>query len=71
MIGRRLSRLFVGLLMGTKIGIQAEFISTHLNAIADDISRWKDEHDGDFDYAKLKETYPLAVNSSHQLPFLR
>ena len=42
--------------MGTKIGIQAEWISTHLNVIADDISRLKDENNGDFDYAKLKET---------------
>jgi hypothetical protein len=46
MIGRRLGRLFVGLLMGTKIGIQAEWISTHLNVIADDISRLKNENGG-------------------------
>ena len=59
MIGRRLGCLFVGLLMGAKIGIQAEWISTHLNVIADDISRLKNENDGDFDYGKLKEIYPI------------
>jgi hypothetical protein len=63
LIGRRLGRLFVGLLMGTKLGIQAEWISTHLNFIADDLSRLKNEDEnGDFDYAKLKLTYPMLKN---------
>ena len=44
--------LFVGLLMGTKIGIQAELVSIHLNVIAGDISRLKDENNKDFDYKK-------------------
>ena len=39
MIGRRYSCFFVGLLLGTKIGIQVEWISTHLNFIADEIWR--------------------------------
>ena len=60
-VGRQLGRLFVGLLMGTKIGIQAEWISTHLNVISDDISRMKDENNGDFDCAKLKEIYPIRI----------
>jgi len=60
LIGRRLGRLFVGMLMGTKIGVQAEWISTHLNFIADDISRLQDENeDGDFDYSQLIKTYPI------------
>ena len=59
LIGRRLARFFIGLLMGTKIGIQAEWLSTHANFIADDISRLKDANgNGDFDYAALKMTYP-------------
>ena len=60
LIGRRLGRIFVGLIMGTKIGIQCEWILTYLNYIADDISRLKelDEH-GEFDYAELKKTYPI------------
>ena len=45
--------------MGTKIGIQAKWLSTHANFIADDISRLKDaDGNGDFDYAALKITYP-------------
>ena len=60
-IGQQVGCLCIGLLMGTNIDIQAEWISTHLNVIADDISRLKDENDGDFDYAKLKETYPILI----------
>jgi len=60
LIGRRLARLFVGMLMGTKIGVQAEWISTHLNFIADDISRiQKESVDGNFNYAQLTQTYPV------------
>ena len=59
LIGRRLARFFIGLLMGTNIGIQAEWLSTHANFIADDISRLKDmDGDGIFDYSALKITYP-------------
>ena len=75
MIGRRLGRLFVGLLMSTKIGVQAEWISTHLNFIADNISRLKKESvDGDFNYAELKKLTQflhLVNNSRHQISFLR
>ena len=46
-------------MMGANIGIQAEWISTHLNGIVDDISRLKTENNGDFDYAKLNEIYPI------------
>ena len=60
MIGRRLGRLFVGLLMSTKIGVQAEWISIHLNFIADNISCLKKENvDGDFNHAELKQSYPV------------
>ena len=46
--------------MNTKIGIQADWISTHLNFIADDISRLKQKDvDGNFDYKKLCLTYPI------------
>jgi hypothetical protein len=58
LIGRRLARFFVGLLMGTNIAIQAEWLSTHENFIADDISRLKDKNgNGEFDYEQLKNTY--------------
>ena len=60
MIGRRLARLFVALLMMKKIGIQAEWISTKLNVILDDISWLKKENkDGDFNYTNLNLTYPM------------
>ena len=60
MIGRRRGRLLAGLLMRTKIGVQVEWISTYLIFIADDISHLKKESaEGDFDYRKLKESYPI------------
>ena len=47
--------------MGTKIGVQAEWLSTHLNFIADDISRLKKSNEnGDYDYANLKKVLPSA-----------
>ena len=62
MTGRWLGRLFVGLLMSTQIGVQAEWISTHLNFIADDMSRLKKESvDCDFNYAELKQTYQILA----------
>lgn len=61
MIGQQLSCLFVGLLMGKNIGIQAEWISTNLNVIANDISRFKDKNDEDFDYENLRETYTSCI----------
>ena len=58
LIGRRLAQFVVGLLMGTNIAIQAEWLSTHENFIADDISRLKDKNgNGEFDYEQLKNTY--------------
>ena len=63
LIGRRLARLFVGLIMSTNIGIQAEWISTHLNYIADDISRInKSPTEDDFDFSTLQLTYPILNN---------
>ena len=59
LIGRCLARFFIGLLMGTNIGIQAEWLSTHANFIADDISLLKEKDgDGNVDYSALKITYP-------------
>ena len=60
MSGCRLGRLFIGLFMGTKIGIQAEWNSTYLNFIADGILCLKKGNaNGDFGYAKLKQYYPI------------
>ena len=58
LIGRRLARFFVDLLMGTNIDIQAEWLSTHKTFFADDISCLKDKNgNGDFDYKQLKNSY--------------
>ena len=51
--GRALGRLFCGFLMSTKIGIQAQWLSTHKNTIADAISRLKKEGGGEYDYERL------------------
>ena len=46
--------------MGTKNGVQAEWILMYLNFIVDDISRLKTEsEDGEFDSEDLKITYPI------------
>ncbi len=63
LIDRRLGRLFVSLLMSTKIGIQAEWIATKDNFIADEILRLrKASKDYEHHYAKLKETYPMLAS---------
>lgn len=62
MIGRELGKLFIGLLMGTKLGIQAEWLSTDHNVVSDDISRIKKDGDGNFDYSQLFTTHPSLKN---------
>ena len=48
--------------MSTKIGVQAEWISTSDNFIVDDLLRLKKEDKkGEFDYAQLKRTYPMLA----------
>ena len=62
LIGRRLALVFVGLLMKSNLGIQAEWISTTVNVIADDISRLKKHSpDSSFDYSTLRKKYPLQL----------
>lgn len=58
MAGRALGRIFVGMLMSTKLGIQANWISTHMNKIADEISRVHGK-DGEYDYSQLLTDYPV------------
>ena len=57
MIGRNLAKIVIGLLMSTNLGIQAEWLSTKLNVIADDISRLEDA-DGNYDYSQLIVDHP-------------
>ena len=71
LIGRALGRFFCGMLMGSKLGIHTEWLPTHLNVVADDISRLKHSVDR-VDYSQLFETHP-ALRSCRQFqpsPFL-
>jgi hypothetical protein len=62
LIGRKLALVFVGLLMNSNVGIQAEWISTTANVIADDISRLKKySPNSSFDYSTLRDKYPLQL----------
>ena len=47
--------------MGMKLGIQGEWLPTHLNVIADNISRLEDEN-GNYDYLRLIIGHPSLAN---------
>lgn len=57
LIGRALGRLFMGLLLSTDIGIQAEWLSTTDNKLADLISRFTGQNI-DYDFSRLIVDYP-------------
>ena len=64
-IGRRLARFFCSLLINSPLGINAQYIHTEENVIADAISRYKKQMlDQDpnsppsFDYSSLKQNFP-------------
>jgi len=50
--------------MGTQLGIQAEWLPSKLNKIADDISRLSDD-DGEYDYSQLLVDHP-SLNKCRQ-----
>ena len=60
-IGRALARFFCGLLIGSRVGINAKWISTLHNKIADDVSRLKATNPSNttlhYDFAKLKQDH--------------
>jgi hypothetical protein len=61
-IGRAQNRFFWGLLTGSDIGINAKWISTKANKIADEISRVKKSKHSNhsstcYDFSKLKQEY--------------
>jgi hypothetical protein len=61
-IGRALARFFCGLLIGSEVGINAKWISTEANKIADEISRVKKSTNSInssvcYDFSKLKQDY--------------
>jgi hypothetical protein len=60
-IGRALARFFCGLLIGSRVGINAKWISTLDNKIADDVSRLKatnlSTNTPHYDFTKLKQDH--------------
>ena len=62
LIGRALGRFFCGMIMGTALSLDADYISTHANVIADDISRLKRSADGQYDHSKLLTDHPLLCS---------
>ena len=62
LIGRTLGRFFCGMIMGTALGLDADYISTHANVVADYISRLKRSSDGQYDHSKLLTDHPLLCS---------
>jgi hypothetical protein len=74
--GRALGRLFCALLMDSRLGINAEWLSTHENYIADDISRLKklflqsnptSQHPS-IDYSIIFQKYPQLKTCKRFVP---
>jgi hypothetical protein len=62
LIGRRLAMIYIGLILNSNLGVQAEWISTTQNFIADDISRLiKNSSDKRFDFTSLLKKYPTQL----------
>jgi len=69
LISRRLALVFMGLLLNSNLGIQAEYLNTHENFIADKISRLRrlaTKDSFNFDYAQLISTYPQQFTGCKQ-----
>lgn len=68
-LGRALGRLFVGLLMDSPLGINAAWLNTHDNEVADGISRFKSDPNNmsnghpTFDYSLLKQRYSKVLTN--------
>ncbi|KAL7529165.1 hypothetical protein ACHAXR_005018 [Thalassiosira sp. AJA248-18] len=61
--GRALARLFCMLLVNSRLGINAKWLSTKANFIADDISRInKSDNKTSFNFAELKQRYPQLAD---------
>ena len=48
--------------MGTALGLDADYILTHANVVADDILRLKRSSDGQYDHSKLLTDHPLLCS---------
>ena len=67
LIARALGRLFIGLLMSTKISINAKWLSTYSNRIADEISRVK-KTGAEYDFSRLLLNFPQLQNCRRFTP---
>ena len=67
LVGRALGRFFMGLLLSTDIGIQAEWLSTTDNRLADLISRFKGKN-VDYDFSRLVLDYPQLKGCRRFVP---
>ena len=56
-----MGRIFLGLLMSTKLGIQAKWLETELNKLVDDIAPLEDD-DHNYDYSRLILDHPCLAN---------
>jgi len=48
--------------MGTALGLDTDYILTHANVVADDISRLKRSSDDQYDHSKLLTDHPLLCS---------
>jgi len=62
LIGRALGSFFCGMIMGTALGLDADYISTHANVVSNDILRLKHSSDGQYDHSKLLTDHPLLCS---------
>lgn len=67
LVGRALGRFFIGLLLGTDIGVQAEWLSTTANVVADAISRLK-RTGRDYNFSRLLQDYPQLRRCRQFIP---
>ena len=59
--------MFIGLLMSTKISINAKWLSTYSNRIADEISRVK-KTGAEYDFSRLLLNFPQLQNCRRFTP---
>ncbi len=62
LIGHALGRFFCGMIMGSALGLDADYILMHANVVPDGILRLKRLSDGEYDHSKLLSDYPLLCS---------
>jgi hypothetical protein len=62
LIGHALGCFFCGMIMRSALGLDADYILTHANVVADDILRLKRSFDGQYDHSKSLPDYPLLCS---------